>query len=82
VPDDEDFLMTQLKFVIEQHADGFVAYPLGLQGVVVGEGDTYDEALADAKSAAKFHIDTFGEEAFPGESQLVDAFIVEAGVDA
>jgi predicted RNase H-like HicB family nuclease len=63
VPDDEDFLMTQLKFVIEQHADGFVAYPLGLQGVVVGEGDTYDEALADAQSAAKFHIETFGEEA-------------------
>jgi predicted RNase H-like HicB family nuclease len=29
-------------------------------GVVVGEGNTADEALADAKSAAKFHIDTFG----------------------
>lgn len=74
--------MTQLKFIIEQHSDGFVAYPLGLQGVVVGEGDTYDEALDDAKSAAKFHIETFGEEAFTGESPLVDAFIVEAGVDA
>jgi predicted RNase H-like HicB family nuclease len=74
--------MTQLKFIIEQHADGFVAYPLGLQGVVVGEGDTYDEALADAKSAAKFHIETFGKEAFPFESPLLDAFLVEAGVDA
>jgi predicted RNase H-like HicB family nuclease len=74
--------MTQLKFIIEQHADGFVAYPLGLQGVVVGEGDTYDEALDDAKSAAKFHIETFGEEAFTSEAPLVDAFIVEAGVDA
>ncbi|HEX4414005.1 MAG TPA: type II toxin-antitoxin system HicB family antitoxin [Lacipirellulaceae bacterium] len=55
--------MTQLKFVIEQHADGFLAYPLGLSGIVVGEGDTYDDALADAKSAAKFHIETFGEDA-------------------
>lgn len=74
--------MTQLKFIIEQHSDGFVAYPLGLQGAVVGEGDTYDEALADAKSAAKFHIETFGQEAFPTDSPLVDAFLVEAGVDA
>jgi predicted RNase H-like HicB family nuclease len=73
--------MTQLKFIIEQHADGFVAYPLGLQGVVIGEGDTYDEALADAKSAAKFHIETFGADAFPGD-QLLDAFIVDAGIDA
>jgi len=74
--------MTQLKFIIEQHADGFVAYPLGLQGVVVGEGDTYDAALDDAKSAAKFHIETFGAEAFPNDSPLVDAFNVDAGADA
>ena len=74
--------MTQLKFVVEQHTDGFVAYPLGLQGAVVGEGDTSDEALADAKSAAKFHIETFGAEAFPSDSPLLDAFIVDAGIDA
>jgi len=57
--------MTQLKFIVEQHSDGFVAYPLGFQGVVVGEGNTAEEALSDAKSAAKFHIETFGAEAFP-----------------
>ena len=74
--------MTQLKFIIEQHSDGLLAYPLGLHGIVVGEGDTYDEALSDAKSAAKFHIETFGQDAFPTDSPLVDAFIVEAGVDA
>ncbi len=74
--------MTQLKFIIEQHADGFVAYPLGLQGAVVGEGETADEALADAKSAAKFHIETFGAEAFPTDSPLLDAFMVDAGIDA
>lgn len=66
--------MTQLKFIIEQHADGFVAYPLGLQSAVVGEGETYDEALADAKSAAKFHLDTFGKDAFPSDSPLLDAY--------
>jgi predicted RNase H-like HicB family nuclease len=74
--------MTHLKFIIVQHSDGFLAYPLGMHGVVVGEGDTYDEALADAKSAAKFHIETFGADAFPSDSPLVDAFIVDAGVDA
>ena len=36
--------MTNIKFVIEQHPDGFLAYPLGMQGVVVGEGKTYEEA--------------------------------------
>jgi len=34
---------------------------LGLKGVVVGQGDTYEEALADVKSAIKFHIETFEE---------------------
>ena len=37
------------KIIVEQHEDGFVAYPLGLKGVVVGEGDTFDEAFADVK---------------------------------
>jgi len=32
----------------------------GLKGVVVGEGNTYEEALSDVKSAIKFHVDTFG----------------------
>jgi hypothetical protein len=38
--------MTSLKILIEKHPDGFVAYPLGVKGVVVGEGDTYDHGLA------------------------------------
>lgn len=36
-----------------------MAYPLGLKGIVVGQGDTYEEALADVKSAIKIHIVTF-----------------------
>lgn len=70
-----------MKFIVEQHSDGFVAYPLGLKGVVIGEGDTRDDALADARSAAKFHRDTFGEQAMAVETDLIDAEVVEAGID-
>jgi predicted RNase H-like HicB family nuclease len=50
-----------MKVIVERHPDGYVAYPLDLKGVVVGEGDTYDEALADVTSAIRFHIETFGK---------------------
>lgn len=52
--------MRQFKIVVERHSDGYVAYPLGISGVVVGEGDTYEEALADVESAIAFHLETFG----------------------
>jgi hypothetical protein len=32
------------KIVVEQHEDGFVAYPLGFAGCVVGQGDSADRA--------------------------------------
>lgn len=70
----------QLKIVVEKHADGYVAYPLGLRGVVVGEGDTYEEALTDVKSAIAFHIETFGEQVLEDEVPVLEAFIAEAGV--
>jgi len=54
--------MESFKVVVGKHTDGYVAYPLGLKGVVVGEGETYEEALADVKSAIRFHIETFGRE--------------------
>ena len=38
--------MRQFKIVVEKHPDGYVAYPLGLKGVVVGQEDTYEEVLA------------------------------------
>lgn len=52
--------MKQFKIVVERHSDGYVAYPPGITGVVIGEGETYEEALADVKSAIAFHIETFG----------------------
>ena len=54
--------MNDFKIIIEKHEDGFVAYPLGLKGVVVGEGNTYEEALADINSAIAFHIEIFSNE--------------------
>ena len=52
--------MQPIKIIIEKHPDGYVAYPIGIKGIVVGEGDTYEEALAYVKSAIQFHIETFG----------------------
>lgn len=57
--------MKKIKIVVRKHPEGYVAYPLGLKGVIVGEGETYEEAVADVKSAIKFHIETFGENEFP-----------------
>ena len=51
----------QIKVVVEKHPDGYVAYPLGLTGVVVGQGETYEEALADVRSAIAFHVESFGQ---------------------
>ena len=56
--------MPSFTILIEKHTDGYVAYPVGIQGVIVGEGDTYDEAVADVTSAIRFHIETFGKNAF------------------
>jgi predicted RNase H-like HicB family nuclease len=73
-------MMKQIKVIVEKHPDGYVAYPLGLKGVVVGEGDTYEEALADVKSAIRFHIETFGSDVFDAESPVLEAFLTETGV--
>ena len=72
--------MKQFKIVVEKHSDGYVAYPLGLKGVVIGEGDTYEEALTDVKSAIAFHIETFGIEVLESESPILEAFVAEAGI--
>jgi len=53
--------MRHFKVVVEKHPDGYVAYPLGLKGVVVGEGETSEEALSDVKSAIRFHLETFSD---------------------
>jgi predicted RNase H-like HicB family nuclease len=71
--------MKQYKIIVEKHPDGYVAYPLGLKGVVVGQGDTYEEALCDVKSAIHFHVETFGGDVLEVESPVLEAFVAEAG---
>ena len=61
----------QFKIIVEKYVDGYVAYPLGLKGAVVGEGDSYEEALADVKSAIKFHIETFGPDVMRLSQKLI-----------
>ena len=73
-------MVRQFKVVVEKHPDGYVAYPLGLKGVVVGEGDTYEEALSDVKSAIRFHVETFGQDVLDVESPVLEVFIAEARV--
>ena len=71
--------MQPIKIIIEKHSDGYVAYPIGIKGIVVGEGDTYEEALADVKSAIKFHIDTFGREVLETD-EISETFVAEVVV--
>ncbi len=73
--------MKRIKVIVEKHSDGYVAYPLGLKGVVVGQGDSYEEALSDVKSAISFHIETFGNSVLD-ESPVIEAFVAETGVVA
>jgi len=71
----------QYKIVVEKNKDGYIAYPLGIKGVVVGQGESYEEALADVKSAIKFHIETFGAEVLSVDPPVLEAFVAEAQVD-
>jgi predicted RNase H-like HicB family nuclease len=68
----------QFKVVVERHPDGYVAYPLGLKGVVVGQGDTYRAALDDVTSAIRFHMETFGTEVIETEGPVLEAFVAKA----
>jgi predicted RNase H-like HicB family nuclease len=68
--------MKYLKIIVEKYKDGYVAYPVGLKGVVVGEGDTFEEALEDVKSAIKFHLETFGKEIFDID-EIIETFVTE-----
>lgn len=72
--------MRNVKIIVEKHDDGYVAYPLGLKGVVVGQGDSYEEAMAEVRSAIRFHIETFGKEVLLGEPPVLEAFVAEVAV--
>lgn len=68
-----------VKIIVEKHPDGYVAYPIGIRGVVVGQGETYEAALADARSAVAFHVETFGAEVLDDDdSPVLEVFVAEA----
>lgn len=35
-------MVRSVKIIVEKHPKGYVVYPIGLKGIVVGEGDTYE----------------------------------------
>ena len=72
--------MQPFKIIIEKHPDGYVAYPLGLKGVVIGQGDTYEESVADVTSAIRFYIETFGKEELKTEEPALDVFVTEVSI--
>jgi predicted RNase H-like HicB family nuclease len=72
--------MKTLKIIVEKHADGYVAYPVGIEGVVVGQGDTFETALQDVKSAIKFHVESFGPQVLDPDTPALDAFVAETTV--
>ena len=59
-----------------------MAYPLGIDGVVVGDGDSYEEALADVKSALAVYAETFGVEALDAADDVLKVFVSEAAIGA
>lgn len=69
----------QFKIVIEKHSDGYIAYPIGIVGAVIGQGETYEEALADVKSAIAYYVEVFGKEILE-DTLPVEVFIAEAGI--
>ena len=74
--------MRTFKIIVERHEDGYVAYPSArVAGGVVGQGATYDEALADMTSAIRFHAETFGLADIDEDPPILEAFVTEARVD-
>ena len=73
-------MTANVKIIVEKHPDTYVAHPIGLKGVVIGEGATYEEALSDVRSAIAFHVETFGSGDFEQEDPVVEDFIAEASV--
>jgi predicted RNase H-like HicB family nuclease len=48
--------------------------------VVVGQGDTYEAAVADVKSAIRFHVETFGSAVLDTDDPAQAVFVAEAEV--
>ncbi len=67
----------RIRLIIEHFEDGYIAYPLGLKGVVVAQGDTYEEALREGKSAVESHLEAFGPEELEEAEEAKEVFVAE-----
>lgn len=67
--------MKDIKIIVEKHPDGYIAYPIGLKGIVIGEGDTFEKAVSDVKSAIKFHLETFKDDIYP--NNILETYVAE-----
>ena len=76
----EGVITKDLEIIVEEHPVEFVAYPVGLRGVIVGQGDTIDEAVADVTSAIRFHAETFGATELEMDETLLDAFVTDTRI--
>lgn len=72
--------MKQLKIIVEKHLEGYSAYPIGFKGIVVGEGNTFEQALADMKSAIPLCAEAFGKEFLEYQAPILEVFVTESEV--
>ena len=72
--------MQPFKIIVEKHTDSYVAYPLGLKGVVIGQGGTYTESVEDVTSAIRFYIETFRKEELEIEEPALDVFVTQVNI--
>jgi predicted RNase H-like HicB family nuclease len=78
MPIEQVHIPHRVKVVVEHVEDGYIAYPLGMKGVIIGQGDSYEEALTDVTSAIRAHVKEFGPECLTEASPASEAFIAEA----
>ena len=72
----------RIAVVVERAEEGYVAYPLGMRAVVIGQGRTSGEAVEQLESALRHHIARFGrdvlEEAIPADNVSVTEIEITA----
>ena len=52
----------RIKVVVERAEDSYVAHPVRLRWVVVSDGVTFEEALANVGTVIAFQIENFGSD--------------------
>ena len=70
----------RFKIVVQRSKEGYIAYPLGLKGVVVTDGATFEDALWNIRAAIAFHVETFGNEVLEDIVDPQDVYLTETEV--